>query len=825
MQTKTKLLNRRRINQKLENIFLYPLSIVHAPIGYGKTTAVSQFLNQYAGTADLVWVSLAGSGGSVEYLWNHLVENIQGSDLRHTLKKMGYSYDELKRANLVDLLIDYEYKRPAVLVLDDFQVINDPGVFALIKLVVQEHIKNMHIVLITRDLSKLDAAGLYQKQLCFTLTEKSLKFTGEEIQRYFNMVGCMLSEDDVEKIYSYTEGWVSMVYVLLKGVQRGLPVGKSDTINDIIEQNLYNTLSGKARETLCRLSFLETFTISMALYVLDDPEAGYVLQTLIKQNTFVVYNEFDKSYKIRNLLQEFFMLRAKFLNIDFQPLYKRAGEWYLRERQYGRAFEYLYQAGEIEMILAEFNRENTPDIQFTQFRQLFHVFDTLTQEQCLKYPIAYLQYIRIRAMGTEPGAPGRCWDDLDTMERYIRGSSLNDGYKRFLLGEVNVVRTFVVYNDLEAMVRCNEKAMEYFSGGCSCIVTRRKEFTFGSPHLLYGYYKEKGRLQHTAEYLAQHSESLTAPIDGCGMGCDSVALAEYTLETGDFDHVELHAYKAMYKAKAAKQTCLMICAKFALARLEILCSTSERDPQMMESLREEVLKENNPVLNSTFALCDGYLNACLGRGGEIAEWIRSGDLSGASFLRQGMPFYHTVHAKAVMLSGDAIRLEAVCEMALREFAPYQNQLGLLHNAVYMAVAQKQLHGEEAGCAALCRALEIGQADGIVLPFAENAVYILDMLEKISDQNVFEAAYMNRVLFCAQEYQKRVERLNFSKVVLTAREKEILGLLERGCKHEEIGERLFISVTTVRYHIKNIYQKLEVNNKVLAIKKAQELKLL
>ena len=79
LQTKTKLLNRRRINQKLENIFLYPLSIVHAPIGYGKTTAVSQFLNQYAGTADLVWASLAGSGRvggiSVE---DHLVENIQG---------------------------------------------------------------------------------------------------------------------------------------------------------------------------------------------------------------------------------------------------------------------------------------------------------------------------------------------------------------------------------------------------------------------------------------------------------------------------------------------------------------------------------------------------------------------------------------------------------------------------------------------------------------------------------------------------------------------------------------------------------------------------
>lgn len=825
MPAKMKLLNRKRIDQKLENVFAYPLSIVHAPIGYGKTTAVSQFLEQYKAQIDLVWVSLAGSGGSVDYLWSHLTENIQNAELRHTLKKTGYPYDGLKRSGLVDLLIDYEYKRPTVLVLDDFHTINDSSAFALVKLVVQEHIKNLHILLITRDLSKLDAAGLYQKQLCFTLTEKSLKFSRGEIQRYFSLAGCELTEEDVEKIYGYTEGWVSMVYVLLKGIQRGLPVGKSDTINDIIEQNLYNTLSEKAREILCKLSFLETFTISMALYMLDDPEAAYVLQALIKQNTFVVYNEFDKSYKIRNLLLEFFTLRAKFLNIEFKQLYRRAGEWFLRERQYGSAFEYLYKAGEVEAILAEFNRENTPDIQFTQFKQIHRIFDGLTQEQCLKYPIAYLQYIRIRAMDAEPGAPGRCRNDLERMEQYVQGSKLNEGYKNFLLGEIQVVRTFTVYNDLEEMVRCNEKAAAYFSGGCSCIVTRRKEFTFGSPHLLYGYYREKGALRRTAEYLAQHSECLTAPIDGCGTGCDSVALAEYALETGDFDNVELHAYKAMYKAKAAKQTCLMICAKFVLARLEILRGCSERGPQLMESLREEVLRENNPVLNTTFALCEAYLDACLGRSAETAEWIRSGDLTTASFLRQGKPFYHTVYAKAVMLSGDAIRLEAVCEMAQRAFSSYHNQLGLLHNAVYMSAAQKRLQGPEAGCRALAGALEIGQADGIVLPFAENAPYILDMLEQLAGLGGLDAGYMERVLECARAYQKRVENLNFNKIVLTAREKEILILLEGGCKHEEIGARLFISVTTVRYHIKNIYQKLEVNNKVLAIKKAQELKLL
>jgi LuxR family maltose regulon positive regulatory protein len=60
----------------------------------------------------------------------------------------------------------------------------------------------------------------------------------------------------------------------------------------------------------------------------------------------------------------------------------------------------------------------------------------------------------------------------------------------------------------------------------------------------------------------------------------------------------------MYKAKAAKQTCLMICAKFALARLENSVQYSERDPQIDGIAPGRVLKEKNPVLNSTFALCD-----------------------------------------------------------------------------------------------------------------------------------------------------------------------------------------------------------------------------
>ena len=65
----------------------------------------------------------------------------------------------------------------------------------------------------------------------------------------------------------------------------------------------------------------------------------------------------------------------------------------------------------------------------------------------------------------------------------------------------------------------------------------------------------------------------------------------------------------------------------------------------------------------------------------------------------------------------------------------------------------------------------------------------------------------------------------SDIKLTDREIEILKLLDEGRTHEEIAGGLYISVATVRYHIKNTYQKLDVNNKILALRKAKDLRLI
>jgi DNA-binding NarL/FixJ family response regulator len=61
----------------------------------------------------------------------------------------------------------------------------------------------------------------------------------------------------------------------------------------------------------------------------------------------------------------------------------------------------------------------------------------------------------------------------------------------------------------------------------------------------------------------------------------------------------------------------------------------------------------------------------------------------------------------------------------------------------------------------------------------------------------------------------------STIQLSQREKEVLTLLATGNSYDSIGEKLFISKNTIKFHLKNIYLKLQVHSNIEAIQKANE----
>ena len=63
------------------------------------------------------------------------------------------------------------------------------------------------------------------------------------------------------------------------------------------------------------------------------------------------------------------------------------------------------------------------------------------------------------------------------------------------------------------------------------------------------------------------------------------------------------------------------------------------------------------------------------------------------------------------------------------------------------------------------------------------------------------------------------------IKLTTREVEVLEQLSKGLKYNAIADNLFLSVGTIRKHVENIYSKLQVHNKLEAIQKARNNKLI
>jgi ATP/maltotriose-dependent transcriptional regulator MalT len=59
-----------------------------------------------------------------------------------------------------------------------------------------------------------------------------------------------------------------------------------------------------------------------------------------------------------------------------------------------------------------------------------------------------------------------------------------------------------------------------------------------------------------------------------------------------------------------------------------------------------------------------------------------------------------------------------------------------------------------------------------------------------------------------------------KYKLSAREAEVLKYIAQGLKNKEIADKMFVSLSTVKTHTKNIFDKMDVRNRIEAVRKAQ-----
>jgi LuxR family maltose regulon positive regulatory protein len=127
-------------------------------------------------------------------------------------------------------------------------------------------------------------------------------------------------------------------------------------------------------------------------------------------------------------------------------------------------------------------------------------------------------------------------------------------------------------------------------------------------------------------------------------------------------------------------------------------------------------------------------------------------------------------------------------------------------------------------AALERALALAQPEGYVRSFLDEGEAITRLLCLAQSRQVGNG--YAAVLLSGIEKTSGMTQPSMQLLVepLTAREVEVLKLINAGCSNQEIAEKLVISIPTVKRHISNIYTKLGVKSRTQALAIGKELKI-
>lgn len=334
-------------------------------------------------------------------------------------------------------------------------------------------------------------------------------------------------------------------------------------------------------------------------------------------------------------------------------------------------------------------------------------------------------------------------------------------------------------------------------------------------------HKIDGKMEVTVRIAQKYIINLINFTDGCGFGLEYLINGEYLYLIGKLKEAEKCVNKALEKAERRKQHSIYICAYFLL--MKILWSRGDRNTIYIKinKLNEYLEIHNIKKLKSNIDLAGGYLYGLLGKKDKISDWIKKCRINLYNTDKREMECMFNVVGVFLLLEERYSELQALSKIMIEKYTKSRNIIGQVYAFIYYAASRYKLNELSNADEAFIKAVKLARKDNIIMPFIELSAFIKDLIT-ITKCNT---DFMNDIVKNIAEYKETYYEIACEESVeknhsyeLTERESEVMELICNGQTQNDIAESLHVSVNTVRYHLKNIYGKLEVNNKTLAIQK-------
>lgn len=808
---KLQVLPRKRLFQMLDRALNYPLTMVIAPMGYGKSATLRSYIDDRE--INYLWItaSKASNMSETDLFWFLLVRGISKKNIQlaKRLEELRFPQNNIEVFRIIDMLEEIQTDESVVLVLDDLHFVNNTDIYNLLYQVAIAHIPWLKIVVLSRSYPPLPLEEMELKQTLYTIGHQELAFTKSETEEYFSLVSFTAPQEIKDQIFDISSGWISSIFLLATQYLVTGGLNDSSSINDMFESSLFSQYTEKERELLLQLALLDSFSIEMVDYIFNDTEMSKLLLTLYRSNAFIFHDQ-SRNYFFHQMFRDFLLSYRTAYSPYTGTFLERIAQWYSMNGKPEQAISYWMMIGNREKILDTLESLPPLEVVSLNLEQMVSVFGSHNKTERFLYPYAFLKNAFYHIL---TGNDAQGCDYLDAFDLYFSCNEHPRYSKNQLLGESAVLRTSFVFNDLDKMMEHIRTAQQLLGENTSLFRTKKSPFSHTSPHLTYGYYNKTGCFKHITDIFATDFDAHIRVTGGCGAGCDFLAQAEYALETGDFVKVEALAFQSINKAKPYEQHWVIIGAYLTLARLYYLQGSPYKIAEILSRLMLVKKSVSESAILYEIDNAVGYINGLLGQLDGIPKWLRDTELPSGRSMVTRLSFNLIVSGKALLLEQDYKTLEQKSYHFDHYFSRFSYQLGFIHNWVYRAIAKYHLYGIEIGCNELDAALHLAEADNIIAPFLENMEWLSPLLQayvRIYPSNAFAAKLLEY-----GEGEKKAEKGEIDSE-LTQREIEIMECVRLGYRQKDIAQRLFISPNTVKRHLSNIYTKLSATNRTQAI---------
>ncbi|MDO5115444.1 MAG: LuxR C-terminal-related transcriptional regulator [Synergistaceae bacterium] len=800
------------LKEALKGAADYPLTLVEAGSGFGKTTAVAEALGDpFFRSFETHWHTFFGE--PPENAWEALASLLGKADpdAARYLKKLLLP-TAATIAEISAVMDGFRCKGRKILVLDNYQLAGFEISARLLDALSSHRCRGLHIIALTQPLRR-EAATVTNPKI-HRIDGNLLTFGREDVKNLFSLSGVLLSEAQLDELMKTSEGWISALRLQMAAYSERGEFESARDISQLMETALWNKLDEKERDMLLRLSLFDKFSARQGALMLGKERLSEDEELLLRDDPFVRRDAAEERYVFHSLMRAY--LARKFAQ---QPEAFRRGA--VRQAAaacaaVGELFAaalFCARAGDYEALfsLPLAAKDITELVGFADGALIEKLLTDCPREILTARPERITQislYVLLRGNNRLFGRCLRLLDEISASELY------GETRQRKIRGEIEFIKFFLVFNDLPAMTEAHEKAYALL-GGAAGIFPLTGTWTFGASSVVCLFWRRSGRLASALEELKRGLPRYHRLTDGHGTGAASAMEAEMLLLSGDAERAEAESYRTLYLSEAKNQDSVSLCAELTLARAAILRADAAAFSAAAEKIRR-IGVEGQEHSNLTAAgLCLAFLFSAVGLKEKIPQWCRDVRAIDERVYEAARPFAHITYA-GWLLDNDPVKFRGLISELTKNAESRNMMLPLIYFLIYRAVDKKREGKPREAAALLKEALEAALPDKVLLPFAELGEETGELLERLNVAGRAEILKLSALMAAGR--RKIQEELLPRTTRLTKREGQVAALLADGLSARESAERLGISEGTVRVIRKSVYKKLSVRSKGELIKK-------